>query len=117
MPVTDGIKTLGIMRENGLPESTPVVALTAEALSGSEEKFISAGFCAYLSKPVRWHTLEKLLISLLPAEKVIISSASEDVLSPEDFRRLSDGLKMYDISLESGLSLSQRKHYPFLRTG
>ena len=104
MPVTDGIKTLGIMRENGLPESTPVVALTAEALSGSEEKFISAGFCAYLSKPVRWHTLEKLLISLLPAEKVIISSASEDVLSPEDFRRLSDGLKMYDISLESGLS-------------
>lgn len=104
MPVTDGIKTLGIMRENGLPESTPVIALTAEALSGSEEKFISAGFCAYLSKPVRWHTLEKLLISLLPAEKVIISSASEDVLSPEDFRRLSDGLKMYDISLESGLS-------------
>lgn len=53
---------------------------------------------------MRWHTLEKLLISLLPSEKVIISSASEDVLSPEDFRRLSDGLKMYDISLESGLS-------------
>lgn len=104
MPVTDGIQTLGIMRRNGLPQEVPVIALTAEALSESEEKFISAGFSAYLTKPVEWHTLEKALISLLPADKVIISSTAEEGLSPEEFRRLSDELKKYDISLESGLS-------------
>lgn len=104
MPITDGIQTLKIMRENGLSVSTPVIALTAEALSGSEEKFISAGFSAYLSKPISWHTLEKMLIAMLPADKVIIGSSSEDTISPEESRRLSELMKKYDVSLDSGLS-------------
>ena len=104
MPITDGIQTLKKMRENGLPISTPVIALTAEALSGSEEKFIFAGFSAYLSKPISWHTLEKMLITMLPADKVIIGSTSEDIISPEESHRLSELMKQYDISLDSGLS-------------
>ena len=104
MPITDGIQTLKKMRENGLPISTPVIALTAEALSGSEEKFISAGFSAYLSKPISWHTLEKMLITMLPANKVIMGSSSEDIISPEESQRLSELMKQYDISLDSGLS-------------
>ena len=104
MPVADGIQTLKIMRENGLSVSTPVIALTAEALSGSEEKFISAGFSAYLSKPISWHTLEKMLITMLPADKVITGSSSEDIISPEESRRLSELMNEYDISLDSGLS-------------
>lgn len=104
MPVADGIQTLKIMRENGLSVSTPVIALTAEALSGSEEKFISAGFSAYLSKPISWHTLEKMLITMLPADKVITGSSSEDIISPEESRRLSELMNKYDISLDSGLS-------------
>ncbi len=104
MPVMDGIQTLRRMREYGLPEDVPVIALTAEALSGSEEKFLSAGFCAYLAKPVSWHNLEKALISLLPADKLILSGASENVLSNEEFYRLSGLLEKYDISLDSGLS-------------
>ena len=104
MPITDGIQTLKKMRDNGLPLSTPVIALTAEALSGSEEKFISAGFSAYLSKPISWHTLEKTLITMLPANKVIMGSSSEDIISPEESHRLSELMKQYDISLDSGLS-------------
>ena len=104
MPITDGIQTLKIMRENGLSVSTPVIALTAEALSGSEEKFISAGFSAYLSKPISWHSLEKMLIAMLPADKVIICSSSEDIISSEELYRLSELMKKYDISLDSGLS-------------
>lgn len=104
MPVADGIQTLKIMRENGLSVNTPVIALTAEALSGSEEKFISAGFSAYLSKPISWHTLEKMLITMLPADKVITGSSSEDIISPEESHRLSELMNEYDISLDSGLS-------------
>lgn len=104
MPVADGIQTLKIMRENGLSANTPVIALTAEALSGSEEKFISAGFSAYLSKPISWHTLEKMLITMLPADKVITGSSSEDIISPEESHRLSELMNEYDISLDSGLS-------------
>ena len=104
MPVTDGIETLRIMRGNGLSENIPVVALTAEALSGSEDKFISAGFTCYLSKPVSCHELEKVLINLLPAGKVTLSGASEKKISDESFEKLSAGLKKYDIDLEAGIS-------------
>ena len=104
MPVTDGIETLKIMRKNGLPETVPAVALTAEALSGSEDKFLSAGFTSYLSKPVSHHELEKTLITLLPAEKVMISGRSDEKLSDEDLKRLSSRLKKYDIDLEAGIS-------------
>ena len=104
MPVADGIQTLNMMRENGLSESTPVIALTAEALSGSEEKFISAGFSAYLTKPISWHTLEKMLIAMLPSDKVIIGNSSEEIISPAESYRLSELMKKYDVSLDSGLS-------------
>ena len=104
MPVTDGIETLKIMRKNGLPETVPAVALTAEALSGSEDKFLSAGFTSYLSKPVSHHELEKTLITLLPAEKVMISGTSDEKISDDDLKRLSSELKKYDIDLEAGIS-------------
>ena len=99
MPISDGIQTLKIMRENGLPVSTPVIALTAEALSGSEEKFISAGFSAYLSKPISWHTLEKMLITMLPADKVIIGSTSEDIISPEELYNAAPFQNMHGVAL------------------
>ena len=104
MPDMDGIETLKAMREKGLSESIPVIALTAEALSGSEEKFLAAGFTSYLSKPVSWHELEKTLISLLPKDKVTINSVSEEVIPDEEVKSLSEKVRKYDINLESGIS-------------
>ncbi len=104
MPDMDGIETLKALREKGLPESTPVIALTAEALAGSEEKFLAAGFTSYLSKPVSWHDLEKTLISLLPKDKVTINSVSEEVIPDEEVKSLSEKVRKYDINLESGIS-------------
>lgn len=104
MPVTDGIETLRLMRKNGLPESIPAVALTAEALSGSEDKFLSAGFTSYLSKPVSCHELEKTLISLLPANKITVSGASGENISDEKIKKLASELKKYDIDLNAGIS-------------
>lgn len=104
MPDMDGIETLKALREKGLPESTPVIALTAEALAGSEEKFLAAGFTSYLSKPVSWHDLEKTLISLLPKDKVTINSVSEEIIPDEEVKSLSEKVRKYDINLESGIS-------------
>ena len=104
MPGTDGIETLKIMKNKDLIESTPVVALTAEVLAGSEEKFLSTGFTSYLSKPVSWHDLEKTLITLLPKDKIIIDSSSDNTISDEEMKDLSDKLKKYDIDLAAGIS-------------
>ncbi len=78
MPEMDGIETLQEMKK--LPVNpnadTPVISLTANAISGAREKYIAAGFQDYLTKPINSVKLEELIMKYLPPEK--IQSASED---------------------------------------
>ena len=71
MPEPDGIETFKIISKQGLNTDTPVIMLTANAISGAEEEYIDLGFAGYLSKPIRPAQLEKELIRLLPKEKVV----------------------------------------------
>ncbi len=68
MPEMDGIETLQRMREQeeGLNRDTYVIALTANAISGAKEIYLSAGFQNYLSKPIEPVKLEELLDRVLP---------------------------------------------------
>lgn len=52
MPVMDGISTLKAIRNNSYNEKTPVIAVTAHALSGEKEKMQKQGFNAYMTKPI-----------------------------------------------------------------
>lgn len=50
MPEMDGVETLKKLKE--IPGfNTPVLAVTADAESGAEEKYLNAGFISYISKP------------------------------------------------------------------
>lgn len=72
MPGMDGVETLHKMKEleNNLSPDAPVVALTANALSGAKDQYFDYGFDDYLSKPIEYTELEKLILSFLPKEKV-----------------------------------------------
>lgn len=52
LPGMDGIEALGRLRQDERTASIPVLALTAQAMSGDRERFLEAGFDGYLSKPV-----------------------------------------------------------------
>jgi CheY-like chemotaxis protein len=52
LPDIDGVEALGRLRANGRTASTPVIALTAQAMHGDRERFLSAGFDGYIAKPV-----------------------------------------------------------------
>ena len=52
MPVMDGISTLKAIRTNSYNEKTPIIAVTAHALSGEKEKMQKQGFNAYMTKPI-----------------------------------------------------------------
>lgn len=73
MPDMDGEETLNIIRsaKDGPNRNVPVIALTANAMAGAKEKYISMGFSDYLSKPVKGSELEDMLLRFLPAEKVV----------------------------------------------
>jgi len=68
MPNMNGIEAtkeiLRIEKEKNLPH-TPIVALTANALKGDRERFLSAGMDEYLTKPVNKKNLSKILRKFL----------------------------------------------------
>lgn len=73
MPDLDGIAVLHKMREwESYPcQSTPVVALTANAVTGAREMYLNEGFQNFLSKPVNPEKMEKMIMELLPEGKVV----------------------------------------------
>jgi CheY-like chemotaxis protein len=83
MPEMDGIEATKIIREFGY--TRPIVALTANALTGQMEVFLANGFDAFISKPIDIRqlnsTLNKLVRDRHPQEEV------------EAARRLKDTLK------------------------
>ena len=86
MPVKDGIETLSELREEADNPNllTHAVCLTANAVSGAREFYLSNGFDDYLTKPVDADRLEEMLMELLPAEKVMKSDGSEEDDTEDD---------------------------------
>ncbi|MCR5590443.1 MAG: response regulator [Lachnospiraceae bacterium] len=79
MPDMDGIETLHEMnsRAENINTDTPVICLTANAISGAKEKYIDEGFDDYLSKPINAEHLENMIIRYLP-EELIDKPASDE---------------------------------------
>lgn len=73
MPEMDGIETLTHIRnsDDEYIRKIPVIALTANAVSGMREMFLKSGFDDYVSKPIEIFTLRKSLENWLPEEKII----------------------------------------------
>ena len=61
MPVMNGTEATAIIREHENGSQTPIIAVTANALKGDKEIFLSAGMNDYLSKPIDANELERLL--------------------------------------------------------
>ncbi len=72
MPDKDGIETLAEMHGlTGTPnDRTPIICLTANAISGMREMYINAGFDDYITKPIDPDRLETLLLQYLPGDKI-----------------------------------------------
>ena len=52
LPDLDGVQALNRLRADPRTATIPIVALTAQAMHGDRERFLSAGFDGYISKPV-----------------------------------------------------------------
>ena len=68
MPGFDGVETLKRIREinNGKYQDLPVIALTANTISGAREMFRNEGFTEFIPKPIERSVLERVLRRVLP---------------------------------------------------
>ena len=62
----NGLETVSRIREIKGYENTPIVAVTAYAMMGDKEKFLSVGCTHYISKPFFKKDLVDLLTDILP---------------------------------------------------
>jgi CheY-like chemotaxis protein len=67
MPMMDGVETTHKIRKmGGGYEKLPIVALTANAVSGVKEMFLKNGFSGFISKPLSMQELDEVLKEWMP---------------------------------------------------
>jgi signal transduction histidine kinase/CheY-like chemotaxis protein/HPt (histidine-containing phosphotransfer) domain-containing protein len=100
MPNLDGIQTLktALTMDENLSKGVPMIALTANAISGAREKLIGEGFTDYLSKPIDVRLMEKMLMKYLPSEKLLSpnetkAAQEEKAVEENDFINVEKGLE------------------------
>ena len=83
MPGFDGVQTLKKIRElqDGALQDLPVIALTANTVSGAREMFRSEGFTEFVPKPIERTVLERVLRRVLP--KRFVQYAEGPAEAPE----------------------------------
>jgi CheY-like chemotaxis protein len=65
MPEMDGFETTRFIRKMPAPAgTTPIIALTADAMTGDKENCIEAGMNSYISKPFKLEEIQEVLESV-----------------------------------------------------
>ncbi|MDR2313726.1 MAG: response regulator [Spirochaetaceae bacterium] len=115
MPDLDGAETTKRIRSLGPAEdspyrSMPIVALSANAVQGSEELFLSSGMNGFVSKPIEPAALNAALKKFLPRGKYTLAKTADVQGRPkeQDVRELKIRRELAKID---GLAINRGLHY------
>jgi HPt (histidine-containing phosphotransfer) domain-containing protein len=119
MPGMDGIEATTRIRElcNEIPHchNLTIIALTANAVSGTKEMFLANRFDDFLSKPIDTVKLNDILAKWLPKEKQ--EKLKEGITeSMETVEQASADIKISGIDVKKGIAMTGRKLELYLQT-
>lgn len=112
MPKMDGIETTEEIRKikdnSGYAQSVPIIALTANAISGVKEIFIKNGMNDYLAKPIDTLKMYGILDKYIPVEK-------REKFVEEEKNTSNLSFKIIGINIESGLAMCNNDENSYIR--
>jgi signal transduction histidine kinase/CheY-like chemotaxis protein len=124
MPEMDGIEATRMIRGELERTDLPIIALTAMAMAGDEEKCLSAGMNAYISKPIDldllFQTIWELTASRRPSTPALRTTVEEKkIMLPEkELAKIAPALKGLTDALEASDPVAVQRNFglvkPFL---
>jgi CheY-like chemotaxis protein len=107
MPGMDGVEAASIIRSidpgNGYGRPLPIIALTANAVSGQREMFLRSGMDDFLAKPIDLQKLDSILQKWLPEEKRLDTDAESGIPVKTS---CAETFEIPGVSVETGLANS-----------
>ena len=111
MPVMDGFAATRAIRANPAWQGLKVVALTANALTGSREEVLAAGMDDYISKPLDpqqlFATLQRLGLRSAPLREPVASSAAATEARPD--QDIWQVLRQAGVDVDGGIARAMQK--------
>ena len=111
MPEMTGTEAFHEIRNtpDGASRDVPVVCLTADAVIGAKERYLSEGFSDYLTKPIDSFALEKMLMKYLPEDKIelVTEEITDDSGESGDEMDYFTTLRSVGIEPKNGLKFCQ----------
>lgn len=104
MPGYDGVETLRRIREinDGIYKDLPVIALTANTISGAREMFRNEGFTEFIPKPIERAVLERVLRRVLP--KSSMKYGDEPIKEEKLIEEKEQPFNPFDVLSEVGIN-------------
>lgn len=97
MPYMDGIQTMRKIRTlndcYAIGSKNKIIVLTANAILGVREELIAEGFDEYLSKPIQFRELEKVLRAFIAKEKYISEAKHSSKMPQETVSKSPEKIK------------------------
>jgi CheY-like chemotaxis protein len=108
MPGMDGIEATTQIRalEGAYFKQLPIIALTANALSGMQEMFLSKGFNDYLAKPIEISKLNALMEKWIPRDKRGTANEAETLPKPARLPGPVGLREIEGLNMEKGLVMA-----------
>ncbi len=107
MPIMDGVEFFKQIRayekENNLPK-IPIIAITANAIKGDKEKFLSIGMDGYVSKPINSEELKNAFNTFLATKEFVVEK--EEIQNTE-IKPLNSGINIDESEIISRLGISE----------
>jgi PAS domain S-box-containing protein len=108
MPGMNGVEAASLIRaldpDSEYYQSLPIIALTANAVSGQREMFLKSGMNDFLAKPIDLQRLDSILQKWLPREKQLaVESDAGDISAAAEHVEL---FEIPGVSVETGLNNS-----------
>jgi CheY-like chemotaxis protein/HPt (histidine-containing phosphotransfer) domain-containing protein len=104
MPGMDGVEAASLIRAidpgSEYYRSLPIIALTANAISGQREMFLKSGLSDFIAKPIDLQRLDAILQKWLPKEKRLAADTKPEISAQTSHTEL---FEIPGVSLETGL--------------